>query len=93
MKLQLKWQLQNRWFYLYKTVHPAFNYDSAGLTVVGVFIERVEVTLSENGSRFEGTFTFDNYDFQGNLLSGSVAGTLTATRIRVGDPYIKVPLK
>jgi hypothetical protein len=78
----------------YKTVHPAFNYDTAGLSVVGVFIERVEVTLSADGSRFEGTFTFDNYDFQGNLLSGSVAGALTATRITVRDPFpFPIPLK
>jgi hypothetical protein len=78
----------------YKTVHPAFNYDPAGLSVVGVFIERVEVTLSADGSRFEGKFTFDNYDFQGNLLSGSVAGALTATRINVRDPFpFPIPLK
>jgi hypothetical protein len=78
----------------YKTVHPAFNYDTAGLIVVGVFIERVEVTVSDDGSRFEGTFTFDNYDLQGNLLSGSVAGALTATRITVRDPFpFPIPLK
>lgn len=78
----------------YKTVHPSFNYDSAGLSVVGIFIERVEVTLSADGSRFEGTFTFDNYDFQGNLLSGSVAGALKATRINVRDPFpFPIPLK
>jgi hypothetical protein len=78
----------------YKTVHPSFNYDSAGLTVVGVFIERVKVTLSLDGSRFDGTFTFDNYDFQGNLLPGSVAGTLTATRINVDEPFpFPIPLK
>jgi hypothetical protein len=78
----------------YKTVHPAFNYDTAGLIVVGVFIERVEVTVSDDGSRFEGTFTFDNYDLQGNLLSGSVAGALTATRINVRDPFpFPIPLK
>jgi len=77
----------------YRTIHPAFNYDAAGLNVVGVFIERVEITLSANGNRFEGTFTFDNYDFQGNLLAGSVAGTLTATRISVGTPTIPVPLQ
>jgi hypothetical protein len=78
----------------YKTVHPAFNYDAAGLSVVGVFIERVEVTVDADGDRFEGTFTFDNYDFQGNLLSGSVAGTVTATRIKVGAPFpFPIPLK
>jgi hypothetical protein len=78
----------------YKTVHPAFNYDTAGLKVVGVFIERVEVILSADGSRFQGTFTYDNYDFQGKLLPGSVAGALTATRINVRDPFpFPIPLK
>jgi hypothetical protein len=71
----------------YRTVHPAFNYDAAGMSVVGVFIERVKVTVDADGDRFEGTFTFDNYDFQGNLLPGSVAGTVTATRIKVGAPF------
>lgn len=77
----------------YRTLHPAFNYDSAGLNVVGVFIERVEVTVSAGGNRYHGKFTFDNYDFAGNLLPGSVAGTLTATRIRAGDLTVPVPLK
>jgi hypothetical protein len=77
----------------YRTIHPAFNYDAAGLNVVGVFIERVEVTLRADGKEFEGKFTFDNYDFQGNLLSGSVIGTISATRIEVGDPSISIPLK
>jgi hypothetical protein len=78
----------------YRTVHPAFNYDPAGLNVVGVFIERVKVTVDADSDRFEGTFTFDNYDFQGNLLPGSVAGTITARRITVGAPFpFPIPLK
>src|SRR5947199_6376441 len=77
----------------YKTIHPAFNYDTAGLNVVGVWIERLDVTISADGNRFEGNFTWDNYDFQGNLVSGSVAGTLTATRINVDARSIPIPLK
>jgi hypothetical protein len=78
----------------YRTVHPAFNYDAAGLSVVGIFIERVKITVDADGDRFEGTFTFDNYDFQGNLLPGSVAGTVTGTRITVGAPFpFPIPLK
>jgi hypothetical protein len=78
----------------YRTVHPAFNYDTAGLNAVGIFIERVKVTLSADGNRFEGKFTFDNYDFQGNLLSPSVAGAVTGTRITVGSPFpFPIPLK
>ena len=57
------------------------------MSVVGIFIERVKVTVNADASRFEGTFTFDNYDFQGNLLSGSVAGTVSAMRIKVEAPF------
>ena len=78
----------------YRTVHPAFNYDAAGLNVTGIFIERVKVTLSADGSTFSGNFTFKNYDFQGNLQPGTVAGTVTATRIKVGAPFpFPIPLK
>lgn len=77
----------------YKTIHPSFNYDAAGLNVTGVFIERVEVTISADGNSFEGSFTFGNYDLQGNSISATVAGNLTATRIKVGTPSIPIPLK
>lgn len=78
----------------YRTVHPAFNYDATGMNVVGIFIERVEVTLSADGSTFGGPFTFKNYDFQGNLLPGTVAGRVTATRIKVDAPFpFPIPLK
>jgi hypothetical protein len=69
----------------YRTVHPAFNYDTSNTHVVGIFIERLKVTISRDGNRYQGTFTWDNYDFAGNLLPGSVAGTITATRIIVGS--------
>jgi len=71
----------------YATVHPAFNYDSAGQNVVSIFIERLKVVLSADGASFQGTFNWDNYDFQGHLLSGSVAGTVTGSRVAVGAPF------
>ena len=71
----------------YTTVHPTFNYDQSGFNVIGIFIERVHVTLSPDGNSFAGTFNWDNYDFQGNLLPGSLTGTLTGTRLAVGKPF------
>jgi hypothetical protein len=71
----------------YATVHPAFNYDPSGVNVTSIFIERLRVTISSDGNTFEGTFTWDSYDFEGNLLPGSVAGTLTGTRIKVGAAF------
>jgi hypothetical protein len=70
----------------YATVHPAFNYDAAGLNVVSIFIERLDVTISPDGGSYGGTFTWDSYDFNGSLLPGSVAVTVTGTRITVNGP-------
>jgi hypothetical protein len=48
----------------------------------------LKVTISSDGNSYQGTFTWDNYDFQGNLLSGNnVAGTITGTRIKVGSAF------
>ena len=71
----------------YETVHPAFEYDNAGLNVIAIFIERMHVTLSQDGNSMEGTFTWDNYDFQGNLLPGSLSGSVAATRIEVSSKF------
>jgi hypothetical protein len=71
----------------YSTVHPAFEYDNAGVNIVAIFIERMHVTISADGSSFQGTFTWDNYDFKGKLLAGSVAGTVTGARVKVGSAF------
>ncbi|HTS29665.1 MAG TPA: hypothetical protein VMH81_27530 [Bryobacteraceae bacterium] len=71
----------------FSTVHPAFEYDDAGINVVAIFVERMQVTISDDGNSFDGTFTWDNFDFQGNLLPGSINGTVTGTRIQVGSPF------
>jgi hypothetical protein len=71
----------------YAMVHPAFNYDPSGVNVTSIFIERLRVTISPDGETFEGTFTWDSYDFEGNLAPGSVAGTLTGTRIKVSAAF------
>lgn len=76
----------------YATVHPAYLYDPITGNPNEVFIERVHITLSQDGKTFAGTFTWDCYDFAGNLqtagpLACSIAGTLTGTRITVDDPF------
>jgi hypothetical protein len=72
----------------YRTVHPAFNYDASNTHVVGIFIERLNVTISRDGNSYEGDFNWDSYDLQGNLLSGSsVAGRITGTRIQVSSAF------
>lgn len=71
----------------YATVHPAFEYDDAGVNIVAIFVERMKVTISGDGNSFKGTFTWDNYDFQGTLLSGSVAGAVTGTRVAVASSF------
>jgi hypothetical protein len=71
----------------YRTVHPAFNYDASNTHVVSIFIERLKITISRDGNSYQGHFTWDSYDFQGNLLPGSVAGRITGTRIQVGSAF------
>jgi hypothetical protein len=76
----------------FSTVHPVFNYDPVTGNPNSVFIERVHITLSKDGKTFAGTFTWDCYDFSGNLqtagpLACSIAGTLTGTRITVDGPF------
>jgi hypothetical protein len=76
----------------YATVHPAYNYDPVTGNPNSVFIERVHITLSKDGKSFVGTFTWDCYDFSGNLqtagpLACSITGTLTGTRITVDGPF------
>jgi hypothetical protein len=71
----------------YRTVHPAFNYDASNTHVASIFIERLNVTISRDGNSYQGDFTWDSYDFQGNLLPGSVVGRITGTRIQVGSAF------
>lgn len=71
----------------YATVHPAFEYDDAGINIIAIFIERVQVTISQDGRSFQGTFTWDNYNFNGDLLAGSLAGDVTGTRISADSPF------
>lgn len=72
----------------YSLLHPVFNYDSSGVSVVSIFIERQQVTLDPGGNTFSATFTWDSYDFNGTPISGShLAGTIKGTRITATGPF------
>jgi hypothetical protein len=65
----------------FKLKHPAWNWDANG-NLVGTLIIRESVTLDADGDSYQGTFTFDFYDLNGNLTS-EVKGDLNAKRITV----------
>jgi hypothetical protein len=68
----------------YAEVHPTFNWDVSSGKVTSIFIQRVEINVSQDGKSFTGTFTWDSYDFKGNPIAGShVAGTVSGERITV----------
>jgi hypothetical protein len=70
----------------YDLVHTFFVLD--GLIAIGVSIEKSHFTVSQDGNRFKGTWTQDNYDLSGNLIPGShFDGTITGTRIAPGAEY------
>jgi hypothetical protein len=72
----------------YSLVHPAFNFDAAGTTLVSIFIEREQVTVLPDGNNFTDIFTWDSYDFSGQPFPGyHLTGILTGKRIEVNAPF------
>jgi hypothetical protein len=72
----------------YSEVHPSFNWDASSGKVVSIFIQRVEIRVNRDGKSFSGTFTWDSYDFSGNLLPASHSeGSVTGERITVKGPF------
>jgi hypothetical protein len=70
----------------YDIVHPFFLFD--GTNAIGVSIEKAHIVVSQDGKRFKGTWTQDNYDLSGNLTPGfHFDGTVTGTRIAPGLEY------
>jgi hypothetical protein len=64
----------------YDIVHPFFLFD--GNNAIGVSIERAHFLVSQDGNRFTGTWTQDNYDLSGTLIPGNhFDGTMVGTRI------------
>jgi hypothetical protein len=72
----------------YSEVHPNFNWDASSGKAVSIFIQRVEIRVSQDGKSFSGTFTWDSYDFSGNPLPASHSeGSVTGERITVKGPF------
>jgi hypothetical protein len=72
----------------YELVHPFFVFDDSAKNVIGVAIEKSELTVSRDGNRFRGTWTQDNYDLSGNLVPGfHFDGTIIGTRITPGGSF------
>ncbi len=70
----------------YDVVHPFFLFD--GKNATGVSVERARIWGSQDGNRFTGTWTQDNYDLYGNLVPGfHFDGTMVGTRIAPGREY------
>ena len=70
----------------YEVVHPYFLF--SGSQPTGIAIERAHIIVAPDGNTFSGTWSSDNYDFAGNLVSGTHSqGTLSATRIVAGLPF------
>jgi hypothetical protein len=64
----------------YDLVHPFFLFD--GNNAIGISIERAHFVVSQDGNRFTGTWTQDNYDLSGTLIPGNhFDGTMVGTRI------------
>jgi hypothetical protein len=65
----------------FKLKHLAWNWDANG-NLIGTLIIRETVTLDADADSYQGTFSFDFYDVNGNLTS-EVKGDLSAKRIMV----------
>jgi hypothetical protein len=65
----------------YKLKHPSWNFDPAG-NLIGTVVIREDVTVSNDGNSYKGTFTLDVFDLAGNRLDHA-NGTISAQRITV----------
>lgn len=65
--------------------HIGWNFDLNGV-VNGTFTITQTLTVSADGSTYQGTFDLENYDLDGNLLQGQgLQGTVAATRLTVNS--------
>jgi hypothetical protein len=68
--------------------HCAYVFVFDGTNAIGVSIEKAHIVLSREGTRFNGTWTQDNYDLSGGLTPGfHFDDTATGTRIAPGLEY------
>jgi hypothetical protein len=77
------WEQTGR--YTYKLNHFPLIWDETGTTYVGPMNIREQVTLSQDGNRYRGTFTLVQYDPSGKRVLGSAEGVATGTRITVNS--------
>jgi hypothetical protein len=73
----------------YKLNHFALSFDPSG-TLIGPAQIREDITLNHKGNQYEGTFTIDQYDLEGNPLPPHITGRVTATRITVDTTVAEV---
>jgi hypothetical protein len=64
----------------YKLNHFAVSWDSTGTTLVGPANIREVITVAPSGKIYNGSFTLDQYDTNGNLIV-HFAGSVTGQRI------------
>lgn len=64
----------------YKLNHFGVSWDTTGTTLVGPANVRELIKVSPNGKTYNGSFTIDQYDVDGNLLA-HFAGTVVGQRI------------
>jgi hypothetical protein len=64
--------------------HFGWTWDASGVVPTGSFNLRETLRLSANGNSYTGDFDFQTFDING-VLSGEHKGTVTATRITLGD--------
>jgi len=64
-----------------KLHHVGWNYDSTGTVLLGTFTLDQTDSLSQDGSSYTGTFTFQPYDLDGNPQGPPTTGQVSATRI------------
>lgn len=65
----------------YKLKHPSWTFDASG-NVNGTAIIRELVIVGQGGNTYQGTYSIEVYDLQGNRLA-QFGGTISATRITV----------
>ena len=65
--------------HVYKLKHPSWTFDNSG-NLTGTAIITEQVTIDVAGNKYQGPYSYDIYDLNGNKLQ-HFAGTLNATRI------------
>jgi hypothetical protein len=65
----------------YKLNHFPLVWDATGTVFLGPSNLRAQVTLSDDGKRYHGTFTQNFYDPTGKVITGSAQGVITGTRV------------